>query len=130
MKRARISTLHLVAKQRAPGFLEACMKVGKLSADKEWLEWDDKTHAALRREFNHIQSSQSFVPQITGGPQKKGIGLGDVVSKVATPIARALGMDCIDKKTNELKPDSGCAKRRDALNGIHLPFGGAGAKVP
>lgn len=45
-------------------------------------------------------------------------GLGDLVAKVATPIARLLRLGCIDPKTKELRPESGCAKRRDALNRI------------
>lgn len=44
------------------------------------------------------------------------MGLGDLVALVATPIARAFRMDCIDPKTNDLRPDSGCAKRRSQLN--------------
>ncbi len=42
--------------------------------------------------------------------------LGDAVSTVATPIARALKMGCIDPETNQLRPESGCAKMRDNLN--------------
>ncbi len=42
--------------------------------------------------------------------------LGDKISAVATPIARALKMDCIDPETNQLRPESGCAKMRDNLN--------------
>lgn len=45
-------------------------------------------------------------------------GLGDLVAAVATPIARALHLDCIDPATQQLRPDSGCAKRRAALNRI------------
>lgn len=43
-------------------------------------------------------------------------GLGDKIAKFATPIARALGLDCIDPKTNELKPTSPCAKMKARLN--------------
>ncbi len=42
--------------------------------------------------------------------------LGDSISSVATPIARALNLDCIDPQTNDLRPESPCAKRRNALN--------------
>lgn len=49
-----------------------------------------------------------------------GIGLGDIVASVATPIARALGADCIDKETNDLKPKSPCQKRKDELNKIRI----------
>lgn len=41
---------------------------------------------------------------------------GDAIALVATPIASALGLDCIDKATGKLREDSGCAKRRDAMN--------------
>ncbi len=42
--------------------------------------------------------------------------LGNAISAVATPIARALNMPCIDPETNQLRPESGCAKMRDNLN--------------
>ncbi len=42
--------------------------------------------------------------------------LGDKIAQVATPIARALKMPCIDPETNQLRPESGCAKMRDNLN--------------
>ncbi len=42
--------------------------------------------------------------------------LGDAISTVATPIARALKMDCIDPETQQLRPESGCAKMRNNLN--------------
>lgn len=42
-------------------------------------------------------------------------GLGDKVEAWAKPIAKALGLGCLDK-SGKLKPQSGCAKRRDMLN--------------
>jgi len=42
-------------------------------------------------------------------------GLGDIVERLAKPIARALGLPCLDEH-NRLRPDSPCAKRRNALN--------------
>ncbi len=42
--------------------------------------------------------------------------LGHAISTVATPIARVLKMPCIDPETNQLRPESGCAKMRDNLN--------------
>lgn len=42
--------------------------------------------------------------------------LGDTIATVATPIARALKMDCIDPETNQLRPESPCAKRKQMLN--------------
>lgn len=49
-------------------------------------------------------------------PAPKIEGFGDLVSFVATPIAKAIGMPCVDKKTGRLREDSGCAKRKNALN--------------
>jgi len=42
--------------------------------------------------------------------------LGDAISSVATPIARAIGADCIDPGTQQLRPESACAKARKRLN--------------
>jgi len=42
-------------------------------------------------------------------------GLGDVIEAAVKPIARMLHLPCLDAE-GRLKPDSGCAKRRDALN--------------
>lgn len=44
------------------------------------------------------------------------IGLGDAVASVATPIARVLRLSCIDPATKQLRPESGCAKRKAGLN--------------
>jgi len=42
--------------------------------------------------------------------------LGDAISTIATPIARALNLPCIDPETNQLRPESRCNKTRLALN--------------
>lgn len=42
--------------------------------------------------------------------------LGDTASKIFTPIAGVLGLDCYDPETGDLKPESGCAKRRQQWN--------------
>lgn len=47
-------------------------------------------------------------------PEVKGIG--SLVEKLAKPIAKALGLPCLDKGGN-LNPASPCGRRRDALNG-------------
>lgn len=44
------------------------------------------------------------------------MGLGDLVAKAFTPIARALKLPCIDPATNDLRPESGCAQRKAMLN--------------
>jgi len=43
-------------------------------------------------------------------------GLGDLVASVATPIARALKLSCIDPATRQLREDSACARRKRWLN--------------
>ena len=43
--------------------------------------------------------------------------LGDKVHLFPKPVARALGLPCIDPATKELRPESACAKRRALLNG-------------
>lgn len=48
-------------------------------------------------------------------------GLGDLVERVAKPIAKALRLPCLDENHN-LRPESPCAKRRDRLNKA-FPFG-------
>ena len=42
-------------------------------------------------------------------------GLGNVIEGLIKPVARVLGLSCLDS-TGRLKPDSPCARRRDALN--------------
>jgi hypothetical protein len=44
------------------------------------------------------------------------MGLGDVVSKVVTPIAGALAHPCVDPETNTVIPGTPCDKRIDTLN--------------
>jgi len=64
----------------------------------------------------------------TRGPIiRKPVGLGDAVASVATPIARVLGLGCVDPATGKLRPESGCGKRKAAMNAavpnIVRPFG-------
>ena len=46
-------------------------------------------------------------------------GLGDIVERIAKPIAKALGLPCLDEQ-NKLRPESPCAKRRNRLNAATL----------
>jgi len=43
------------------------------------------------------------------------MGLGDVIEKMAKPIARALKLGCLDAG-GKLRSNSPCAKRREAAN--------------
>jgi hypothetical protein len=40
---------------------------------------------------------------------------GDLIEQLAKPVARALDLPCLDPQGN-LRPESGCAQRRDAIN--------------
>jgi hypothetical protein len=48
--------------------------------------------------------------------QMKRFKIGDKFAAVATPIARALKLPCIDPPTKELRPESRCAKWKARLN--------------
>lgn len=50
------------------------------------------------------------------GGSSRPVRLGDAIASVATPIARALKLGCIDKETKQLKPESRCQKWKDKLN--------------
>ena len=47
-------------------------------------------------------------------------GLGDIVERLAKPVAVSLKLPCLDEN-KKLRPESPCAKRRDALNRL-LPL--------
>jgi len=47
------------------------------------------------------------------------VGLGDVVEKLAKPVAVALRMKCLDRD-QRLLPESPCAKKREVLNEVRL----------
>ena len=113
MKRASIEHLHAVAKERRPGYLEACQREGKPSPDGLWLLFSDDVHAALRKEFNLAPNVFSLSPRERAGVR----GLGDLVHKVAGPIGRAVRWPCLKGDgTTELKPGSPCDRARRALN--------------
>lgn len=52
--------------------------------------------------------------------EKRPFGLGDAIASIATPIARVLKLNCIDKETKQLKPESRCQKWKDGLNNLKL----------
>jgi hypothetical protein len=106
MKRASVAHIHAVAKDRKPGYIEACQRAGKLSQDGQWLIFPDDVHAALRKEFN---------------PQRAKRGLGDLLHSVVGPIGRAVRWPCMKgKDSTDLKPGSPCDHARRALNTIKI----------
>jgi hypothetical protein len=48
----------------------------------------------------------------------KRLRLGDAAAAVATPIARAFRMKCVDPATRDLRPESKCAKRKAKWNAL------------
>jgi hypothetical protein len=62
--------------------------------------------------YRRYDKAGKLVQEIVDGRVTVGLGLGDKIALIATPIARALGSDCIDKTTGQLKPTSGCGKMK------------------
>jgi hypothetical protein len=48
---------------------------------------------------------------------RRQVYLGDALERIAKPIARVMRLPCLDQN-GKLRPESGCAKRRAALNAI------------
>lgn len=71
-----------------------------------------------------------ITPAERAARKTKRLGLGDIVASVATPIAAALHLDCVDQETKQLKPESPCAKRKADWNKIKLPFSAASNSTP
>lgn len=64
--------------------------------------------------YRHYNGEGNLLREIV---QASTPGLGDLVEKLAKPIARALRLKCLDERAN-LRPESKCAQRRAALNRI------------
>ena len=94
-----LASLKKTAANRQPGYLEECLRLGKVSgaAGSELVEFTPEQHATLRSQF---------------AP-----GLGDRVHNVAGPIGRAIHWPCMkDDGTTDLKPGSPCDRARNLLN--------------
>lgn len=82
-----------------PGYIEAVLALAKnVNGDRAEIELED---------LNRATAEHPAAGSIRG--------LGDVVEKIAHPIAKALHLPCVDP-VKGLRPDSPCAKRRDWLN--------------
>lgn len=75
-------------------------------------------HYRIRREgkWTPVTAEEYAAHRAASVPSVAKKGLGDLVAAVATPIARALRLPCIDPVTKQLRPESGCAQRQAALN--------------
>jgi hypothetical protein len=110
------------ARQRKPGYLEACLALGKLDPQTEMVSFAPEAWMKIRQEYAMPKKPCNLATIPEKVKRRKPIGLGDAIAKIATPIARAAKMDCVDPATGQLKPDSGCFQRKAALNKIKLPF--------
>jgi hypothetical protein len=121
MKRALISDLHAAVQQRSPGYLEACLKVGKISRDGQWMIFDDAAHNKLRQQFTPSHLVPPTRKIFPAGRAAAGMGLGDVIHKIAGPIGRAIHWPCMKGDgSTDLKPGSPCAKARDLANKVKI----------
>jgi len=116
MKRARIITLHAIAKQRGEGYLEACLKSGRISRDGQWMIFDDDAHSKIRLQYNPHASHP-----VVNVPFQPRQGLGDALHKIAGPIGKAIHWPCLKNDgTTDLKPNSPCDRARRKLNKVKL----------
>jgi hypothetical protein len=116
VKRALIKDLHLIARQRRAGYLEACLKSGQASLDGQWMIFTDAAHAKLRSEYNPSPTQSNLVQ-----PKRRKIGLGDALHKIAGPIGKAIHWPCMrGDGSTELKSDSPCAKARALANRVKI----------
>jgi hypothetical protein len=120
MKRALIKDLHRVAKQRGDGYLETCLKAGKISRDGQWMIFNDAAHTKIRHQFNPRADSSHLSRRVPLRHHIK-IGLGDALHAKLGPIGRAIGWPCMKGDgTIDLKPNSLCARLRRAANKITM----------
>ena len=149
MKTIHIGRLQRAAANREPGYVEAHMKVGKQVQffGQPFVQINDADYAAIGKQFNPSWGKTQQTPGPTPGASppkiappvgmtprarnlpfpgasipKPGLGLGDVIHKVAGPIGRAINWPCMKgDNTTDLKPGSPCDKLRQAANKIQLP---------
>lgn len=100
-----------LAERREAGLENTIRSMGKVTEAGVVIE-----HVALFAALGEhprllVQPARVVVPS-AGIPKR---GLGDMFEVAAKPVAKVLGLPCLDAQ-GRLKPDSGCAKRRDALN--------------
>ena len=129
MKQVRLSQIRLLAPLKKPGYLEASLATGKPTRGGQWLTFTDEDYEKLGREY-----ATQAAPRATHAPRARHNsqsthqipfqakrGLGDAIHAVAGPIGKAIGWPCLKGDgTTDLKPDSLCAKIKNAANKISL----------
>jgi hypothetical protein len=95
-----IKKIHAAAPARQPGYLEECLRLGKVTGpgDSALIEFTPEQFQDIRRRFAKP-------------------GLGDRIHRVAGPIGRAIHWPCMKGDgTTDLRPGSPCDKIRTMLN--------------
>ncbi len=101
-----MSSLAQTALRRKPGYLDACLRLGKVTGagESQLVEFTPEQFADIRRTF-----------QISNLKSKT--GLGDRVHQVLGPIGQAIHWPCLKGDgTTDLKPGSPCDKTKNFLN--------------
>jgi hypothetical protein len=117
-----ISKIHAAAPGRKPGYLQECLRIGKVSGSgqAQLVEFTPAQYADLRRRFAMAQQVRQHSGLLAG--PKPGEGWGDAVHRIAGPIGRAIGWPCMKGDgTTDLKPGSPCDQARGFLNNLSTP---------
>ena len=96
-----LKSLQRSARNRKPGYLDACLELGRLDVETGLVHFEPEAWAKLREKFKR--------------------GLGDAVHSVAGPIGSAIGWPCMSGNGTELKIGSPCADAKAVLDKIKLP---------
>lgn len=122
-RRLHLRVVRLEAPRRKAGLLDAITANSTpYQQSKDVIEMDVYKFFQLLEQYPLPDPPAAPAPAATTAPAAaKPAGLGDVVASLAHPIAKALNLDCLDPKTDSLKPGSPCDKRRQALNNL-VPF--------
>lgn len=89
------------------------------------MKWYDTTHCQSRLHCHKCRESRAFRESVVRAGLATEVDfpcpflrLGDLIETIAKPVAKLLRLPCV-KPDSSLKPDSGCAKRRDKLNQLN-----------
>jgi hypothetical protein len=111
------------ARERKPGYLEACLAFGKLDPKTGLVAFTPEAWMKIRQQYAMPRKPCNLATLPKKIRPKKTLGVGDAIHKVAGPIGRAINWPCVkDDGTTDLKPGSPCDQMRQAANRIKLPF--------
>jgi len=79
------------------------------------MNFTDSIHCKSRAHCETSRRDAKWRAQVGAPDVCPHFGLGDLVEKIAKPIAKLLRLKC-HEKNGTLKPQSPCAKRRNKLN--------------